>query len=84
MKSNDYIRVLNIDLTENRIEVQNREDLMPYLGGVGVATKLFSELVKPERDPLDPEQPIILANGPLSTIFPVVTKVVAMFRSPLR
>ncbi|MDO7788766.1 aldehyde ferredoxin oxidoreductase family protein [Desulforamulus aquiferis] len=83
MKSNDYIRVLNIDLTENRIEVQNREDLMPYLGGVGVATKLFSELVKPERDPLDPEQPIVLANGPLSTIFPVVTKVVAMFRSPL-
>lgn len=78
-----YIRVLDINLSEERVEVQRREDLLPYIGGIGIATKLFSELVVPDKDPLDPQQPIIFANGPMSTIFPVVTKVVAVFRSPL-
>jgi aldehyde:ferredoxin oxidoreductase len=32
---------------------------------------------------LDPVQPVIFAIGPLTTIFPVVTKAVATFRSPL-
>ena len=30
-----------------------------------------------------PEQPIVLAIGAASTVFPVITKVVALFRSPL-
>ena len=77
------IKVLNIDLTAETIEVQHREDLSRYLGGIGIAAKLFSETVNPDLDPLAPEQPVILANGPLSTVFPVVTKTVAVFRSPL-
>lgn len=77
------MKVLDIDLTNQKVETIRREDLAPYIGGIGVAAKLFSELVQPDKDPLDPEQPIILANGPMSTIFPVVTKTVAVFRSPL-
>ncbi|WDU84554.1 aldehyde ferredoxin oxidoreductase N-terminal domain-containing protein [Caloramator sp. Dgby_cultured_2] len=38
--------------------------------------------MKPELDPLDPAQPIIFANGPLSFVMPVCTKVVATFYSP--
>ncbi len=76
-------RILVINLAEERVETIRREDLAPFIGGIGVATKLFSELVDVEKDALDPVQPIILANGPMSTIFPVVTKTVAVFRSPL-
>ncbi|MBM7854854.1 aldehyde:ferredoxin oxidoreductase [Desulfohalotomaculum tongense] len=77
------IKVLEINLSEEKIEVHHRKDLNYLLGGIGVASKLFAESVNPQLDPLAPEQPVVLANGPLSTIFPVVTKVVAVFRSPL-
>lgn len=77
------IKILEINLTEERVWVHHREDLAKFLGGTGLAVKLFSETVNPSLDPLHPEQPIVFANGPLSTIFPVVTKVVAVFRSPL-
>lgn len=76
-------RILKIDLSSRTFEVQERQDLMAYLGGVGIATKLLDEEVFYDRDPLDGEQPIIFAIGPLATIFPVVTKTVCMFRSPL-
>ncbi|MCX7842534.1 MAG: aldehyde ferredoxin oxidoreductase family protein [Clostridia bacterium] len=79
----NYIRVLYVDLANNKIRVENRKDLSEYLGGVGVASKLLEENVKPELDPLDEQQPIIFAIGAASTVFPVVTKTVAMFRSPL-
>ncbi len=79
----NYIRVLYIDLNNNRVRIENREDLKRYLGGVGVAAKLLEENLLPEADALDPRQPVVFANGALSTIFPVVTKTAAMFKSPL-
>jgi len=78
-----YIKVLYIDLNIEKIRIEKREDLCEYLGGVGIASKLLEENIKPELDPLDPSQPIIFAIGALSTIFPVITKTVAMFISPL-
>ncbi len=83
MLGSKSIRVLKIDLARKTFEVKERIDLIPYLGGVGIATKLLDEEVLYDKDPLDPNQPIIFAIGPLSTIFPVVTKTVCMFRSPL-
>ena len=79
----NYIRVLYIDLNDESVRIENREDLKRYLGGVGVASKLLEENLLPEADALDPRQPVIFAIGALSTIFPVVTKTVAMFKSPL-
>jgi len=78
-----YIEVLYIDLNTGKINIQKREDLYEYLGGVGVAAKLLEENMKPDLDPLDPSQPIIFAIGAITTVFPVVTKTVAMFLSPL-
>ncbi|MHB1393923.1 MAG: aldehyde ferredoxin oxidoreductase N-terminal domain-containing protein [Clostridia bacterium] len=78
-----YIRVLFIDLKNKKIRIEQREDLCGYLGGVGVASKLLEENIRPDLDPLDEEQPIILAIGAASSIYPVVTKTVAMFYSPL-
>ncbi len=78
-----YIRVLNVDLGTGKIRIDNREDLRSWLGGAGVASKLLEENMKPELDALDPSQPIVFAIGAATTIFPVITKTVAMFRSPL-
>src|SRR5665647_880821 len=77
------IKVLYIDLTTGKIEIKRRTDLAGYLGGVGVASKLLDENMRPELPPLAPEQPIILAIGAVSGIYPLITKTVAMFISPL-
>jgi aldehyde:ferredoxin oxidoreductase len=84
MLNANSVRILHIDLTAGKSRVEDREDLFrDYLGGTGVAVKLLDELVHDDKDPLDAEQPIVFAIGPLTTIFPVVTKTVTAFRSPL-
>lgn len=83
MLGKNYIKVLYIDLGTQKIKIDRREDLTDYIGGAGVAMKLFSEKVKIDEDALSPEQPIVFAIGPMNTIFPVVTKTAAVFRSPL-
>jgi len=83
MLNEKFIRILYIDLETERIQIKQREDLMPYLGGVGIASKLLEENLKPDLEPLAPEQPVIFAIGAGTFIFPVLTKTVAMFVSPL-
>jgi aldehyde:ferredoxin oxidoreductase len=78
-----YIRVLNINLSTGEVRVDQRADLLPYLGGVGVAAKLLQENYKADLEPTSPRQPIIFAIGAGTFIFPVLTKVVATFVSPL-
>ena len=78
-----YMRILYVDLTTSKIRIAKREDLLPYLGGAGLAAKLLEETMHPELDALDENQPIIFAIGAGTWIFPVLTKTVAMFRSPL-
>ena len=79
----DYIRVLTIDLSQETYIISQRKDLKAFLGGVGIASKLLEEHLKEDKPVLDPEQCIVFAIGALSTIFPIVTKTVAMFWSPL-
>jgi len=78
-----FIRVLNINLSTGEIRVDQREDLLKYLGGAGVAAKLLQENYKPGLAPTSPGQPIVFAIGAGTFIFPVLTKVVATFVSPL-
>ena len=54
-----------------------------YLGGVALGVQLMKEHSLLEEGPLVAQQPIIFAKGPLNTIFPVVTKTCALFKSPL-
>jgi aldehyde:ferredoxin oxidoreductase len=76
--------VLYIDLTSKRFWVEDREDLFDkYLGGVGVASKLLFDECPKGIDPLDSENPIIFAVGPLNGLFPLASKTVACFKSPL-
>ncbi|MCL2809080.1 MAG: hypothetical protein FWD24_03310 [Treponema sp.] len=83
MLNEKYIKILYIDLDTEKIKVEQREDLMPYLGGVGIASILLKENIKPQLEPLDPGQPVVFAIGSGAYIFPVLTKTVAMFISPL-
>jgi aldehyde:ferredoxin oxidoreductase len=80
----DAIRILYLDLTTGDSHIEERADLMrDYLGGTGVGIRLLDEHVHEDLEALDPAQPIVFAIGPLTTIFPVVTKATATFRSPL-
>lgn len=83
MLNEKFIRVLHVDLGSGKVRVDRRTDLLPYLGGVGVASKLLQENLRPDLPPDAPEQPIVFAVGPGAYIFPVLSKVVAMFVSPL-
>ncbi|MHB1417176.1 MAG: aldehyde ferredoxin oxidoreductase N-terminal domain-containing protein [Chloroflexota bacterium] len=76
-------RVLRVDLSTNSVEVRYRPDLSFWLGGSPLATRLFAEEVALGADALAPEQPFVMAIGPLTAAFPAVTKTAAVFRSPL-
>jgi len=82
MKDN-ALNILTIDLTNNKVKIEKRHDLFKFLGGVSLATQLLKEYCQFQQDPLNENQPIVFTRGPLNTIFPVVTKVCAMFKSPL-
>lgn len=77
------MRILMINLTTKESEITKRNDLNKYLGGVSLGTQLLKEYCKFKEDALYENQPIIFTKGPLNTIFPVVTKICAMFKSPL-
>ncbi len=84
LTSDSLADVLFVDLTRRRHWVERREDLFSkYLGGAGVAIKLLEENCPPETDPLSPDNPIVLTTGPLGGLFPLASKSVAMFKSPL-
>ncbi len=77
-------KVLYIDLTHKKWWVEDRKDLFErWLGGIGVAIQLYKEEVRPDVDPLSPENVIIFAVGPLTGIFPMASKTVTVFKSPL-
>jgi aldehyde:ferredoxin oxidoreductase len=77
-------RVLTADLTARRFTVEDRTDLFQYyIGGSGVAINLLKEYCPVGADPLGPENPIVFAVGPLVGLYPLASKTIAMFKSPL-
>ena len=82
-KDDVLTNVLYIDLSRKKYWIERREDLFEkYLGGTGVATQLLKEECPSGSDPLGPENPIVFAVGPLTGLFPLASKTVAMFKSP--
>ena len=76
--------MLDIDLSKEKYEVVEITDLFrDYIGGAGVATKLFVDSCKSGIDPLSDEAPVVFAIGPANNQYPVITKTVAVFKSPL-
>ncbi len=84
LKNDPLENILYIDLTRRTFKIEKRPDLFDkYLGGTGVATRLLQEECPAGCDPLGAENPIIFAVGPLTALFPLASKTVALFKSPL-
>ncbi len=77
------MRIIDIDLTKRRVKVVEDSKLNQFLGGVSLATELFTKSCDPKVDPLSPENVIVFAIGPLTAAYPTAAKTVAMFKSPL-
>ncbi len=77
------VNVLVVDLTRKSYSVIPRPDVFERgIGGAGAAIRLLEEFCPKGADPLGPQNPIVLAVGPLVGLFPMASKTVAMFKSP--
>lgn len=66
-------RILHIDLTTGKTHVEplNEEYAKKYIGGIGLGIRLLLDHSKPGVEPFSPENPLILATGPISgTMWP--------------
>jgi aldehyde:ferredoxin oxidoreductase len=79
-------RLLEVDLSERSIVKAplNEPWLKQFLGGGGLATKLFLERFAPDTEPLSPNNPLIVMTGPLTgTTLPGTSRFAVCARSPL-
>ena len=66
-------RILRIDLTSGKTSVEplNEEYAKKYIGGIGLGMRLWLDNSKPGVEPFSPENPLILATGPIAgTMWP--------------
>ena len=83
LKDDPLANILYIDLSNRTFMTKKRPELFNrYIGGAGVAIQLLHEECPTGCDPLGPENPIIFVVGPLTSLFPLASKTVAMFKSP--
>ncbi|OGO39090.1 MAG: hypothetical protein A2W35_09260 [Chloroflexi bacterium RBG_16_57_11] len=78
--------MLEVDLTAGTVQKKPLDELFArrYIGGRGFTSRLQYDLVTPEVDPLSPENPLIIANGPLTgSRAPAGSRFVVGARSPL-
>jgi len=84
LRADPLSNVLYIDLSKKHYRTEKREDIFEkYIGGTGAAIQILHEECPQGCDALSQENPIILAVGPLTALFPLASKTVAMFKSPL-
>jgi len=78
-------KILDIDLSTGAVKTTRIEEdvLRKFIGGSGLAAKLFLDRVPPDADPLGEKNVLFLMAGPLSgTNFPTSSRLVAVFKSP--
>lgn len=78
-------KILWVDLSRRSIKVEPTEnhDLIHFIGGRGLGAKLLYENLRPNLDPLSPENLILLGTGPLTgTFIPGAGRHVIMSKSP--
>lgn len=83
LKDDPLANVLYVDLTKKQFRIEHRAELFEkHLGGSGAAIELLREECPERCDPLAPENPIVLAVGPLTGLMPLGSKTIAMFKAP--
>ena len=78
----EYFNVLVVDLDSGKSRAQQIDGRNEVAGGSGLAALLFSQFGKADQDWDHPVQPFILATGPLTGYFPLMSKTVCGFVSP--
>jgi len=79
-------RILTIDLSSGRTEVSplNPELALDYLGGRGLATRIFYDRAEPTVEPLSPDNLLVIAASPLiGSNAPTAGRGHMVFKSPL-
>jgi len=79
-------KILRINLTTAQSTVENLDEAMArkFIGGRGLATKLFSDEVSATVDALSPENKLLIATGPLTgTPTPTGGRYMVVTKSPL-
>lgn len=81
-----YGRILKVDLTAGTTDVIEPDPRLyrDYLGGSGLAARLFFDMGACDADPLGPDNPLMIMHGPLSgTTLPGCSRLEVCARSPL-
>ncbi len=79
-------KMVMVDIGKKTVESRRipEEWFRDYIGGEGVAVRLFYELMDPKWDAFDEKQPLIFATGPLTgTAAPTSGRWCVVYRSPL-
>ncbi|MCS7116913.1 MAG: aldehyde ferredoxin oxidoreductase family protein [Nitrososphaerota archaeon] len=79
-------RILRIDLTKNKVTVQEFDKAFSrlYLGGNGFSIRIILDELNPSIDPFDPENILTFMTGPATgTIIPATTRFHSASKSPL-
>ncbi|MEM4704781.1 MAG: aldehyde ferredoxin oxidoreductase N-terminal domain-containing protein, partial [Candidatus Bathyarchaeia archaeon] len=66
-------RVLHVDLSsgKTRVEPLNEDYAKKYIGGIGLGIRMWLDHSTPGVDPFSPDNPLVLATGPISgTMWP--------------
>jgi len=59
-------KILRVDLTKGKSEIVSTSDYVPtYIGGRGLASRIYWEEVPPDAGAFDPENRLIFTTGPL-------------------
>ena len=58
--------LLRVDLTTGKMTEESAEPYRDWVGGIGAASKVLYDEVKPGTDAFDPENRLIIACGALS------------------
>jgi len=86
MMGGNWGKVLKVDLTTGTTQELELEEKLyrDFLGGSGLAAKWFFDNEGWKVEPLSPENPLMIMNGPLSgTSLPGVSRLEICARSPL-
>jgi aldehyde:ferredoxin oxidoreductase len=60
-------KILRVDLTTRQISEEPSSKYLPrYIGGRGLGARIYWDEIKPETEPLSPENKMIFTSGPLT------------------
>lgn len=78
-------KILNIDLSKGRIDIEELSDKLcrDFIGGYGIGARILFSRQKPRVDPLGPENILGFVTGPLTGTYPFGSRFTVVAKSPL-